>query len=280
MNFDLTPVEKIGGLFFKREDKFKPFPFSRVNGSKLRQCIMLLEKNKEQARNGIITATSILSPQAVITSAVAKNIGVDCTIMYGGTTAKKILSMPYPTACLNMGSKIKIVANTGRTAVIGAKAKEFQKENGGYVIRYGFDMKENIDCFLESVSEQVKNIPDELENIVVTVGSAITIVGILYGISLYGKKVRNVFGVGVAPNRQNKIGFYLDLLGCDKIVQSPLHYIDAFNKYKGFKYENVFNEAYYGIRFHPRYEAKAFRWLRASHLEGETLFWITGGDIV
>ena len=96
MNFDLTPVEKIGCFFFKREDKFEPFPFSRVNGSKLRQCIMLLEKNKEQARKGIITATSILSPQAVITSAAAKNIGVDCTIMYGGTTAKKILSTETP----------------------------------------------------------------------------------------------------------------------------------------------------------------------------------------
>mgnify|MGYP002514252991 CR=1 FL=1 len=71
---------------------------------------MLLEKNKEQATKGVITATSILSPQAVITSAVAKHIGVDCTIMYGGTTAKKILLMPYPTACLNMGAKIKIVA--------------------------------------------------------------------------------------------------------------------------------------------------------------------------
>ena len=42
--YELTPVEGIGSYLFKREDLYKPFDFSPVNGSKLRQCEILLEK--------------------------------------------------------------------------------------------------------------------------------------------------------------------------------------------------------------------------------------------
>ena len=34
---DLTPVENIGGMWWKREDKFAPLGYGGINGSKLRQ---------------------------------------------------------------------------------------------------------------------------------------------------------------------------------------------------------------------------------------------------
>jgi len=65
---DLTPVEKRGDYYFKRDDLYQPFDFSRVNGSKLRQCQLLIKKNIDIAKNGVITGTSVLSPQAASNS--------------------------------------------------------------------------------------------------------------------------------------------------------------------------------------------------------------------
>lgn len=282
MNFDLTPVEQRGEYLFKREDTFAPFPFCGVNGGKLRQCMMLVNKSAERAANGLVTATSILSPQAVIASAVAKGLGVPCTIMYGGTTARRLAELDYPRLCSRLGAEIRIVAETGRTSAITARAAALAQQTGRLLIRYGFDMRGNLDCFLGSVAEQVQNIPERLENLVVTCGSAITIVGILYGLSLYGKRVKNVYGIGVAPNREAKINEYARLIaesGHKGEITTPLRYIDAFRLYKGFKYEDKVAACYHGITFHPRYEAKTFRWLQATRLRGDTLFWITGAEL-
>ena len=282
MNFELTPIQERGEYLFKREDYFAPFPFCGVNGGKLRQCLLLVEKNKGRASAGIVTATSILSPQAVIASAAAKSIGAPCLIMYGGTSPQRLAAMEYPRICSALGAEIRIVAATGRTSAINAKAAEYARQTGGYNIRYGFDMRGNLDCFLQSVAEQVQNIPDHIENLVVTVGSAITVVGILYGLKIYGKRVDNVWGIGVAPNREGKIHEYAAMLsdaGLASDITKPLRYIDAFAQYKGFKYEDKFEARYHGIRFHPRYEAKAFRWLRYAKPRGGVLFWITGAEL-
>lgn len=40
---DLTPVQEIAGMYFKRDDLFTPFGAGEVNGGKLRQCMMLVE---------------------------------------------------------------------------------------------------------------------------------------------------------------------------------------------------------------------------------------------
>nr|DAR55323.1 MAG TPA: hypothetical protein [Caudoviricetes sp.] len=45
MKLQLTPISELGGWLFKREDLFLPFPFCKANGSKLRQSIILTEKN-------------------------------------------------------------------------------------------------------------------------------------------------------------------------------------------------------------------------------------------
>lgn len=87
---DITPIQKLGDYYFKRDDLFVPFDFSPANGSKLRQCMLLCEKKAERAKNGLYTGTSIHSPQAVITASVAKRMGVPCTIVYGGTNSESL----------------------------------------------------------------------------------------------------------------------------------------------------------------------------------------------
>ena len=74
----ITPVEYVEGIYVKREDLFKPYPFSNANGSKLRQCALLIEKTIDIARNGIITGTSVVFAQSVILVSVEKDMNVRC----------------------------------------------------------------------------------------------------------------------------------------------------------------------------------------------------------
>lgn len=61
---DLTPVQEIAGMRFKRDDLFTPFGAGEVNGGKLRQCMMLVEAalRRQPGITGIITYCSIHSP--------------------------------------------------------------------------------------------------------------------------------------------------------------------------------------------------------------------------
>lgn len=279
----ITPVEKIGEIYFKRDDKFTPFD-NNINGSKLRQCILLFEKNKEHIQNGVITATSILSPQAPIVSELCKYYKVPCTIYYGGTTYEKLDNTPYSIICKNNGANIEILCKSGRQSVLQYHVNKRIEKTNEFNIKYGMDLENNLDVFIESTSNQVKNLPDDLDNLVISCGSAITTIGILLGCTLYNKKIKNIYAVGIAPNRFEKIKSYVSLLNKKfniDIKLSNLKYIDAFSTMKGFKYENIKNEVYENIIFHKRYEAKTFNWLKNNidYKNEKTCMWIVGGEI-
>lgn len=277
---DLTPVEKRGDLWFKRDDLYVPFEFSPANGSKLRQCQILIEKNLNNS--GLITGTSIKSPQAVIVASVAKYLNKPCHILYGGTNELNLSKNKYATLCSQLGADIQIASKMAFTSVLNARAEDMARTHNLYNVRYGFDLMNNIDAFIDSTALQVRNLPDT-NNLVVTVGSAITIIGILYGLAICDVKIDKVYAIGCAPNRLGKIQYYADMIFLERGVVLPLDkivYIDAFNLYRGFKYENTFNENYEGITFHPRYEAKTFHWLKEQQLNGTTLMWITGQDFI
>lgn len=277
--YELTPVEKRGDFLFKRDDLYIPFDFSPVNGSKLRQCLLLMKSHLGKV-DGVITGTSIKSPQAPIVASVAKNLNLPCTILYGGTTKDKLKENPYANICDAMGAKIEIASKFGYTTVLNKIAQEFANNKKWLNIRYGFDLINNLDVFIDSVANQVKNIPN-VDNLVITVGSSITIIGVLYGILKYNKDVKRVYAIGVAPNRLPKIEKYVNeiyLYTGDLLPLNLINYVDCFAEVKGFKYDNIFSESYFGIDFHPRYEAKTFRWLKEQELKGTTLMWITGSD--
>ena len=130
---------------------------------------------------------------------------------------------------------------------------------------------------------QCKNIPSNITELWVSCGSAITICGILYGLSLYPNNVKCINAVGIAPNRYNKILDYCHLIECNaniKIHYELLNYIDAYNTLPGYKYENVKKKEYCGLKFHPRYEAKTFEYLsKYGKMNDNILFWIIGADI-
>lgn len=191
----LTPVQRVNGMLFKREDLYAPFGTGEVNGGKLRQC-MLLANKIHRDYEGLVT------------------------------------------------------------------------------LLYGINLEEHEDILLGAVADQVKNTPDEIENLVLTCGSGITAIGVLAGIKRYGKSVRNIHLVATAPDRRKLIHSMLKKHGADR----DFFYHDLFHT-RGFSYEEPFCSVWGGIRLHPNYEAKTMAWFAKSGLRPEdTLFWITGAE--
>lgn len=278
----ITPVQHIGHYWFKRDDLFMPFDFSPANGSKLRQGMLLCEKNMIQVKKGIYTGTSIHSPQAVICASLARYYNVPCVIVYGGTNEAALLYNRYAQLCARLGARIE-VCKSGRTSVVSSHAERFAQETNGFNVRYGFDLRNNADVFIGSVAEQAQNIPDNLDYLVITVGSAITITGVLFGLTIYNKHVRNVIAVGCAPNRMQKIQEYACIIKEQTGYTLPLElvsYQDCYARLKGYKYEDTQRAEYFGMTFHPRYEAKTFNFMqRYLSKDARTLMWITGHEL-
>lgn len=196
----LTPVQSVGGLLFKRDDLYEPFGPGEVNGGKMRQCMMLLDSVKDEI-TGVISCCSIHSPQAPITAAAALAFGKRCKILYGGTSRAKLLESPMPRLCLKYGATVLLATRSGRHNVLYAKAKEL-KGPEDFIVQYGINLSGHSDVLLGAVAAQVENIPDEIENLVMTCGSGITASGVMIGLNRYGKKVRNVHLVATAPDRR------------------------------------------------------------------------------
>ncbi len=272
----LTPVQQVDGMYFKREDLYTPFGAGEVNGGKLRQCMLLVDKIHADYE-GLVTCCSIHSPQAPITAATAKAFGMRCEVLYGGTSRERLMQLPMPRLSLRYGAKITIAGRCGRSTVLYYIAQNLKriKEHRDYIILYGINITEHEDVLLGAVAAQARNLPDEINNLVMTCGSGITAIGVLAGLKQYGKKVKNVHLVSTAPDRRRMIHEALARHGADR----DFHYHDLFNNMRGFSYEKPFCSVWGGIKLHPNYEAKTMAWFAGSGLRPEeTLFWITGAE--
>lgn len=272
---DITPVQTIQGLKIKRDDLYTPFGAGQVNGGKLRQCEMLVDSILASSGgvHRLLTYCSIHSPQAPITAAVARSRGLSCTIVYGGTTAQTLKKLPMPKLSMKYGAHINIAARSGRHNVLYNRTKELATVND-FIVQYGINIIGHGEILLDAVSSQTINLPDNIENLVMTCGSGITASGVIIGINKYGKNIKNVHLVATAPDRKNFIAETCKKYGAER----HLEYHDLFNT-KGFTYENGKSLNWGGIRLHPHYEAKTMRWLLGSGLDlSKTLFWIVGAE--
>lgn len=271
----LTPVQQVDGMYFKREDLYTPFGAGEVNGGKLRQCMLLVNKIHADY-DGLVTCCSIHSPQAPITAATAKAFGMRCQVLYGGTKPETLKRLPMPRLCLRYGAEVTIAARSGRSNILYYIAQNLKrvKDKRDYIVLYGINLQDHEDILLGAVAAQTRNLPDEIENLVMTCGSGITAIGVIAGLKQYGKKVKHVHLVATAPDRQKLIHGTLQKHGADREIE----YHDLFHT-RGFSYEEPFCSVWGGIKLHPNYEAKTMAWFAKSGLRPEnTLFWITGAE--
>lgn len=267
--FELSPIENIGGICFKRNDKFAPFGSFSCNGDKLRQAIYIIKDLISKGVNGIVTAGTVSSPQSLIVATVCNYFDIPYTVFYGGTTPKSL----YARDSFKLLSKYKPVikfSNCARTNAIYKDVRKYASENNYGVIEYGMKYSDDI---MEIPAYQVNNF-GEYRDIVITCGSGNTAKGIIYGLSKYGIKYNKIYLFAVGPNREALIrGFASDIN-----FDLKMEYIDLFNTI-GFDYNKRLNITYNGVRLHPNYEAKAFNALQKRYKLDNPIFYINGSEI-
>ena len=322
--FHLTPVEKIGNTYFKREDKFAPLGYGGINGSKLRQCIWLVDEYVKTGKNpvGIISGTSVKSPQLPMGSAVAEHYNLNSIHVIGAT--KPAIAHKHENVAMAtwFNAKFYVNPNIAYNPVLQRKVKELLENDDRlkdyFYLEYGItlDHKTNpsnrVERFHYIGSEQVRNIPDNIENLIIPAGSCNSCTSILYGIARFKpKSIKNIYLIGIGPNKIDFIEERLDII--EKVSgiytkpytriyhDSPniqkkydnnfenfyennvnyrfnLHHFDLHTtKYVDYQDEMLYT--YEDIELHPTYEGKVMTYVMEKLpqlINDKTLFWIVG----
>lgn len=195
----LTPVEKHGDVWYKRDDLYAPYGEDWITGGKIRQCRHLVESNLEyiqkECNNTIATAASIHSPQAPIVSKVAEEFGCKSIIGFGNSTVEKALKRKGMAECSNLGSEMIVLSESqGFNNVLYSNLNKLRKERPFFPILFGYAATTNRESIINQIADQVENV--DCDVLYVPLGSGITFASILEGMKKYDKKFKVV---GIQP---------------------------------------------------------------------------------
>lgn len=264
----LTPIEKYDGYLIKRDDLFS---LNGVRGGKVRQCLKLVYDNldyiKNECNNTIITAAGLPSPQSTIVSSIGYYFGLN-----------SIVSVPYYKPTLKDVNRINIslsqyfgskIYGVGNPNISGPEkdVKEMVKSNNYYQVKFGM----NGTNVMETISYQVVNIPDDVENIVCIAGSGLSVLGILTGIKKYKKNIKDVYVITLSDYFNKNKKMWYDDLPNELKYDGNLHIIRSSVSYQThYKKDNP-------LLFDWTYESKAWKWLKENLSPSyKTLFWSVG----
>jgi 1-aminocyclopropane-1-carboxylate deaminase/D-cysteine desulfhydrase-like pyridoxal-dependent ACC family enzyme len=302
----LTPCEFHHGVWFKRDDYFAPLGYGGINGSKLRQCIMVMRQWSllPAGHRTVVSGASVKSPQLAMGAAVAKHYGFDCVHVIGATNPDSAIKRDMVQMAQWFGARFVIEA-VAYNHNLQLKAQSLLKSEfpNGLYLEYGITLHQDrhpakhIADFHNIGALQARNIPDEVTDVVISCGSANSATSLLMGLALFPpKNVRNVHLIGIGPS---KLGYLLsrlqiigrareqDLLGDFKSVHNPkacenaryrMYYRDLHRMGLA-DYQDEVPYALDGIEFHPTYEGKVVRHVRENMpelMKPTTLFWIVG----
>lgn len=298
--YELTPIEQIGedGVWFKREDKFR---FGKINGSKMRQCLWLVDGWVRLGCKGVVSGAVSGSPQHPFISSICKEYGIGCKIITAGDPEK----YHYLKMAQDLGAEI-IESKVGYAKTLEKKAFDLGKGLDGWKVletNITVDEKRNtpkrIKDFHSIGAYQVKNIPDHIEDLIIPAGSCNSITSVLYGLFLNPpKSLKTIWIMGIGNNGSSNLNYIPQRL---KII-SKFHGYDISEEFgfknpsarwkleyfnlngEGFcKYEDLMEYRIGELEFHPRYEGKILNYIMNKkdrfNWNEKTLFWIVGGKV-
>ena len=245
----MTPVQRVGDVWLKRDDLFD---FDGSRGGKVRACLQIVTDAMENGTVlGLVTAGSRQSPQANIVATIAARYGLPCRahVPAGDET-------PEMRAATARGATL-VPHRPGYNTVIVSRAATDATESGWLEIPFGMEHP----AIVQATAAQVANLPDDVQRIVVPVGSGMALSGILHGLLATGRHIP-VLGVQVGADPTKRLAKYAPKGWRDMatIVQSDLDY-----------HTHAPITVIGGVRLDPVYEAKALPFLQPGDL-----LWIVG----
>ena len=277
-----TPIEQLNGIYYKRDDYYAPFGKEHVNGGKVRQAVQLFDEIHDDVKNnhngGVVTATSVHSPQGAIIAKVAQEHGFKCIVAIGGSKPETMYNHHMIKLTKHYGAEIRNVAGHGMTTVIDARIKDTIIPETGYkLIKFAISLESNPEAIFEGVTDQVQNIPDELDNLIVPVGSGIQFTGIIRGLQKYNKKVKRIIGVTFVDRRKT-IEKYLDEFRYKNFPSEVITFPEYELHLTKHPYSKPIREKVGDYYMDIIYEGKAHEWMRENidTQKEKTLFWIIG----
>lgn len=309
---ELTPVERVGELFFKREDKFSPAGFGSVNGSKARQCAFLVKRLYDQGCLKIVTAASVLSPQHALCAAMGKHFGIPTLHVVGATNPEASSKHPSVAIAKLLGAEFDYIGSAYNNSL--QPRVERLISDGRHIhfeywdkIEYGITLDHNqngntpelIQQFHQIGARQVANLPEEMETLIIPAGSCNTFVSIMYGLAasnlLPNRKahpnLRKIIAIGIGPSRLNWAKERLEIISHVANYDASTYLYDDRVEFEYidthgmgvYRYSDRVKFNYEGLDLHYTYEAKCAEYLskhRPRDLFTEkTVFWIVGGPL-
>lgn len=283
----LTPWELRNGRWYKREDYHRNA--YGVNGAKYRACRHLITTAVvEEGVDHVVSASSVLSPQAAITATLAEELGLKCTIVVGASSPETAIRNPSIRIAVEAGAFLDTTPRVAYNGVIQPYAEKVARELGAYQVPYAISPpadagEKEVEAFLAVGGAQVRNIPPTLRTLVIPFGSGNTTAGILYGLAHHEVPLSRIVLVGVGPDRSDWLWDRLAQVGF-----KPHHFpeVQHMTLHGWFaNYGDSMKETVDDIVMHPTYEGKVVRFLNGSTLDwwhnrdGTTGFWIVGGPM-
>jgi 1-aminocyclopropane-1-carboxylate deaminase/D-cysteine desulfhydrase-like pyridoxal-dependent ACC family enzyme len=250
----LTRVEKRGDFYFKRDDDFEIY---NAKGGKARSAYQIITNALHNGASSFTTAGSRFSPQCEIVSNLCEGLGLQAHLFMPNGKATSITD----NIQLNKNSFIHRT-KVGYNSVICSYAKKFASENDSFYIPFGMECVENIDI----TKHQVRNIPKEVNRIIVPCGSGMSMISIIKGLEYYKMFDKEVVGVVVGKNpKQNFAKFISQSLSDECNVKYTFVY--SLLKYD----ERPKVTSFCGVDLDPIYESKCIPFL-----EKGDLLWVVG----
>lgn len=281
--YDLTPVENHQGIWFKREDAFAPLGIGGPSGSKCRQLIWYINKYRE-GKTHILSGASIQSPQLLMSAIIGAHYGLPSRLVVY-SKPNTVLRHPSPRISAGFGAYFEY-ASGPYNPILQRKVESLTRPNS-LVVHYGITVShktypaEIVREFHSVGAYQVNNLPEDVETVIMPMGSANSICSLLLGLSRAPKNVKRVFAMGIGPDKMDWLRERLAIIGVNW-DELPFKFKHVSLHDTGFsKYTDHFKESFDGIKFHPVYEAKMWSWLQQNggvQQDGKTLFWIVGGE--
>lgn len=278
----LTPCEQYDGTWFKRDDLYQPFDDVPVSGGKVRHVQKLLEPQLAELRSRhdgvVLSACGVHSPFGLILTRVAHSYALRTVLFVGATTLGSVMQKHRMLrTATRFGATIDCSARIAYESALISALQKWQRAHAGrgyWVKRFSIDAAEYMHALLHGTAAQTKNIPREVDTLVVPVGAGITAAALMLGLRLHAPWVERVVCVQIAGyDRRAEIDHLL------RGLQSTRRYEWHSTKRYAYAYQ-LRRTVAPGFTLDPLYEAKAHEHMvDVLHMGGRrVLFWCVGNS--